>query len=91
MYSTLEFVLEVFLASYANDIGHTHQLLHMRAVLNASKEPFWDLEISKYLTVVSIKYFISCVFPSLTSTAGQTSRILLTFVIPWINKASFAL
>ena len=28
-------------------------------------EPFWDLEISKYveyLTVVFIEYFISCVF-----------------------------
>ena len=55
----------------------------------ASMEPFWDLEISKYveyLTLVSSEYFTSCVLPSLTSTAGQTSRILLAYVIPCINK-----
>ena len=28
---------------------------------------------------------------SLTSTAGQTSHVLLADIIPWINKASLAL
>ena len=31
---------------------------------------------------------ISCVLLSLTSMAGQTSHILLAYVIPCINKAS---
>jgi hypothetical protein len=60
----------------------------------ASKEPFWDLKISKYveyLTCVSSKYFTSSVLPSLTNTAVRTLRALLADVIPWINKASFML
>jgi hypothetical protein len=60
----------------------------------ASMEPFWDLKIGKYvehLMPVSSEYLISCELPSLTSTAGRTSRVFLAYVIPWINKASFAL
>ena len=54
-------------------------------------EPFWDLNISKYveyLTRASSEYLISCVLSSLTSTA---SRILLAYVIQWINIASLEL
>ena len=29
--------------------------------------------------------------PSLTSTDGQTSRVFLAYVMPWINKASLTL
>jgi hypothetical protein len=60
----------------------------------ASMEPFRDLKISKYveyLTSTSREYFISSVLPSLTSTAGRISRVLLDYVIPWINKASLVL
>jgi hypothetical protein len=41
-------------------------------------EPFWDLEISiyvEYLTLVSIEYILSCVLPSLMSTAGRTAVV----------------
>jgi hypothetical protein len=57
-------------------------------------EPFWDLKISiyvEYLTVVSIEYILSCMLPSLSSTAGRTPRVLLAYIISWINKASLAL
>jgi hypothetical protein len=58
----------------------------------ALMEPFWDLKISKYSnTRVSSEYFTSSVLPSLTSTAGRTSRVLLAYVILWINKASLVL
>ena len=60
----------------------------------ASMEPFWDLKISKYveyLTPVSSEYIKSWVLLSPTSITGQTSRILLADVIPWINKASLVL
>ena len=50
-------------------------------------EPFWDLKISKYLMRVSSEYFISSMLPSLTSIDGQTLRVLLAYVMPWINKA----
>jgi hypothetical protein len=45
-------------------------------------EPFWDLEISmyvEYLTLVSIEYILSCMLPSLTSTAGRIPRVLLAY------------
>jgi hypothetical protein len=65
--------------------------------IRASVEPFWDLEISiiilcvEYLTLVSIEYILSCALSSLTSTAGRTPRVLLAYVVPWINKDSLAL
>ena len=40
---------------------------------------------------VSSEYILSRVLLSPTSTAGRTSHVLLADVIPWINKASFAL
>jgi hypothetical protein len=45
----------------------------------------------EYLTRISSEYFTSTVLPSLTSTAGRTSRVFLAYVIPWINKASLVL
>ncbi len=60
----------------------------------ASMESFWDLKIGKYvehLISVSSEYLISCELLSLTSSAGQTSRVFLAYVIPWIHKASLAL
>ncbi len=51
-------------------------------------EAFMDPKISKYLMRVSSEYFTSSVLPSLTSTAGQTSRVLLAYVIPWLNKTT---
>ena len=48
-------------------------------------------KIMSDLMCVSRNSFASCVLPSLTSTAGQTSRILLAYVILWINKASLVL
>ena len=60
----------------------------------ASIEPFWDLKIGEYveyLVPVSSKYIKSWVLLSPTSTAGQTSHILLADVIPWINKASLVI
>jgi hypothetical protein len=52
--------------------------------VRALMEPFWDLKISKYveyLTLVSSEYLVSCVLPSLTSTASQTSRVSLAYVM----------
>ena len=40
---------------------------------------------------VSSKYLKSYVLLSLTSMAGQTSRVFLAYVIPCINKASLVL
>ena len=60
----------------------------------ASLEPLWDLKISKYieyLTCVSSEYITSWVLLSLRSTVGWTSRVFLAYIMPWINKASFAL
>ena len=57
-------------------------------------EPFWDLKIGmhvEYLTHTSSKYVTSWVLPSLTSTAGRTSHVLLADIIPWINKTSLVL
>ena len=45
-------------------------------------------DIVEYLTCVSIT---SSALPSLTCMAGQTSRVLLAYIIPWINKNSLAL
>ena len=53
----------------------------------ASMEPFCDSKFSEYveyLVRVSSKYLISSVLPSLTSSGGQTSHVLLADVIPWI-------
>ena len=58
----------------------------------ASMEPFCDLEISKYveyLMCLSSEYHTSSVLPSVTSITGQTCHVILTYVIPWINKASY--
>ena len=41
----------------------------------------------EYLTPISSEYIKSWVILSPTSTSGQTSRIPLADVIPWINKA----
>ncbi len=52
-----------------------------------SMEPFWDLkfgEYVEYLTCVSNEYLTSSVLPSLTSSDGWTSHVLLADVIPWI-------
>ena len=62
----------------------------------ASMEPFWDLkfgEYVEYLACVSSEYLTSSVLPSLMSSDGQTSRILLAdvHVIPWICIDSPAL
>ena len=40
---------------------------------------------------VSSEYLKNCVLLSLTSMAGQISRVLLAYVIPCINKASLVL
>jgi hypothetical protein len=45
----------------------------------------------EHLTPVSSEHLISYELLSLISTAGQTSRVFLAHVIPWINKASLAL
>jgi hypothetical protein len=55
----------------------------------ASMEPFG--EYIEYLTRVSSEYLISSVLPSLTSSNGRTSRVLLSDVIPRIYIASPAL
>ena len=39
---------------------------------------------------VSSEYLKSCVLLSLTSMAGQTSRVLLDYVIPCIKKIKLA-
>ena len=60
----------------------------------ASMEPFWDLkfgEYVEYLTRVSSEYLTSSVLPSLTSSNGWTSCVLLADVIPWIYVDSPAL
>jgi hypothetical protein len=46
--------------------------------------------VAIYFSAV-IRYDRSWVLLSLTSTVGQTSRVLLADVIPWINMASLAL
>ena len=59
-----------------------------------SGPPFWDLKIGnyvEYLMPVSSECIKSWVLLSPTSTAGQTSRVLLAVVILWINKTSLAL
>ena len=53
----------------------------------ASMEPFCNLKFSEYveyLVRVSSEYLTSSVLPSLTSSDGQTSHVLLADVIPWI-------
>ena len=57
----------------------------------ASLEPFWGLSISKYLTHVSSEHITSWVLLSMTSTAGETSHVLLAYIMLWINIASLAL
>ena len=57
----------------------------------ASLEPFWGLNISKYLTHVSSEHITSWVLLSMTSTAGETSHVLLAYIMLWINIASLAL
>ena len=48
-------------------------------------------EYVEYLMCVSSEYLTSSVLPSLMSSDGQTSRILLADVIPWICIDSPAL
>ena len=53
----------------------------------ASLEPFCDSKFSEYveyLACVSNEYLTSSLLPSLTSSDGRTSRVLLADVIPWI-------
>ena len=53
----------------------------------ASLEPFWDSKFNEYveyLARVSSECLTSSVLPSLTSSDGRTSRILLADVILWI-------
>ena len=60
----------------------------------ASMEPFWDLKFGEsveYLTRVSSEYLTSSALPSLMSSDGQTSCVLLADIIPWIYIDSPAL
>ena len=60
----------------------------------ASMEPFWDSKFSEYvenLVRVSSEYLTNSVLPSLTSSDGQTSHVLLADIIPWIYIDSPAL
>ena len=70
----------------------THGVIY-EVIMRVSMEPFWGLKIGKYVdyqTHVSSEYIYikSWELLSPISTAGQTSRVLLADVIPWINKAS---
>ena len=53
----------------------------------ASMEPFCDSKFSEYveyLAHVFSEYLTSSVLPSLTSSDGRTSHVLLADIMPWI-------
>ena len=53
----------------------------------ALMEPFCDSKFSEYveyLARVFSEYLTSSVLPSLTSSDGRTSHVLLADVMPWI-------
>ena len=65
------------MSNYDETYGVIYEVIMRK--FRASMEPFRDLKFSEYveyLTRVSSEYLTSSVLPSLTSSDGQTSRVL---------------
>ena len=69
------------MSNYDETYGVIYEVIYevIMRKFRASTEPFWDLKFSEnveYLVRVSSEYLTSSVLPSLTSSNGQTSRVL---------------